>query len=95
MYHIKVMSPAILVCRQVETLSYVLHSASHLSAVSFAGPYCRQQLGLTILYLSVQTHYLTSHPRLNYFAIVPHGETGPDGSGKGWWTEQPEGRDKF
>ncbi|CAL8464887.1 g4422 [Coccomyxa elongata] len=43
----------------------------------------------------IKTHYLTSHPRLNYFAIVPHGETGPDGSGKGWWTEAPEGRDNF
>lgn len=43
----------------------------------------------------IKTHYLTSHPRLNYFAIVPHGETGPDGSGKGWWTEAPEGRDRF
>lgn len=40
----------------------------------------------------LQTHYLTSHPRLNYYAIVPGGETGPDGSGKGWWSE-PHDRD--
>lgn len=45
-------------------------------------------------FVLLQTHYLTSHPRLNYYAIVPAGQTGPDGSDKGWWTE-PHDRDRF
>lgn len=51
---------------------------------------CAEQIG----YLGAQTHYLTAHPRLNYYAVVPFGSVGPDGSGKGWWQE-PHDRDRF
>ena len=32
----------------------------------------------------IKTHYFTSHPKLNYYAIVPKG-------GEAWW-EQPHDR---
>ena len=33
----------------------------------------------------IKVHYFTSHPKLNYYAIVP-------GGGEPWW-EQPHDRD--
>ncbi|GAB4823936.1 hypothetical protein N2152v2_010982 [Parachlorella kessleri] len=36
----------------------------------------------------IKTHYFTSHPRLNYYAIIP------GGTGDSWW-EQPHDRDRF
>jgi hypothetical protein len=35
----------------------------------------------------LQTHYFTSHPKLNYYAIIP-------GGGEPWW-DHPHDRDRF
>ncbi|KXZ42325.1 hypothetical protein GPECTOR_161g124 [Gonium pectorale] len=41
-------------------------------------------LGRAVNMFHIKTHYFTSHPRLNYYAVVPRG-------GEAWW-EQPHDR---
>lgn len=37
----------------------------------------------------IKMHYYTSHPKLNYYAVVPKGLDGTDNQ---WW-EEPHNRD--
>ena len=37
----------------------------------------------------IKMHYYTSHPKLNYYAVIPKGLEGTDGE---WW-KQPHNRD--
>ncbi len=56
-----------------------LHGASNvrLSVVSACAP-------------ALQTHYFSSHPRLNYYSVIPKGDDDDD---RPWW-EQPTDRPK-
>lgn len=56
--------------------------------VLMCAPDVRAAIGKSVNMWHIKHHYFTSHPRLNYYAIVPVG-------GAAWWEEPHDREQRF